>query len=86
MTPERAMEILNPNHKEKYDSLETVNEACRFGINAIREIQDAKKTLKGKIESYKEIIEKLKEIHASQELITNVISEYHAVYEYYLVL
>lgn len=83
MTPERAIEILDPNHKEKYDSLETVNEACRIGMNAIRKIQNIKKALEDKIKSYEDIIEKLKEIHANQELITNVISEYHAIYEYY---
>lgn len=32
MTNERAAEILNPTHYEDYDSLETVQEACRMGI------------------------------------------------------
>lgn len=31
MTIERAIEILDPEHRENYDSLETVNEACRMG-------------------------------------------------------
>ena len=35
MTPERAIEILNPEHREHYDSIETVNEACRMGMEAI---------------------------------------------------
>lgn len=35
MTPERAIEILNPEHREHYDSIETVNEACRIGMDAI---------------------------------------------------
>lgn len=35
MTPERAIEILNPEHREHYDSIETVNEACRMGMVAI---------------------------------------------------
>lgn len=30
MTNERAAEILNPTHYEDYDSLETVQEACRM--------------------------------------------------------
>lgn len=44
MTLERAMEILNPEHREHYDSLETVNEACRMGMQAL-EKQIPKKTL-----------------------------------------
>lgn len=36
MTIERAIEILNPEHRERYDSIETVNEACRMGMEALR--------------------------------------------------
>lgn len=36
MTTERAIEILNPEHREHYDSIETVNEACRMGMEALR--------------------------------------------------
>lgn len=35
MTIERAIEILNPEHREQYDSIETVNEACRMGMEAL---------------------------------------------------
>lgn len=35
MTTERAIEILNPNHREHYDNIETVNEACRMGMQAL---------------------------------------------------
>ena len=35
MTLERAAEILNPQHREHYDSLETVEEACRLGMEAL---------------------------------------------------
>lgn len=35
MTLERAIEILDPEHREHYDSIETVNEACRMGMEAI---------------------------------------------------
>lgn len=35
MTIERAIEILNPEHREYYDSIKTVNEACRIGIGAL---------------------------------------------------
>lgn len=41
---ERAMEILNPEHRERYDDLEEVNEACRMGANAlliVREIMQS---------------------------------------------
>lgn len=37
MDIERAIEILNPAHREHYDSIETVNEACRMGMEALRE-------------------------------------------------
>ena len=36
MTTERAIEILNPEHREHYDSIETVNEACRMGMEALQ--------------------------------------------------
>lgn len=36
MTTERAIEILNPEHREHYDSIETVNEACRMGMEALK--------------------------------------------------
>lgn len=35
MTPERAIEILNPEHREHYQSIEPVNEACRMGMKAL---------------------------------------------------
>ena len=37
MTIERAMEILDPTHREHYDSIDVVNEACLMGIQALRE-------------------------------------------------
>lgn len=35
MTIDRAIEILNPEHREHYESLEPVNEACRMGMEAL---------------------------------------------------
>lgn len=35
MILERAIEILNPEHREHYDNIDTVNEACRMGMEAI---------------------------------------------------
>lgn len=35
MTIERAIEILNPEHKEHYESIEPVIEACRMAISAL---------------------------------------------------
>lgn len=32
---ERAAEILDPTHREQYDDIEEVNEACRIGRNAL---------------------------------------------------
>lgn len=36
MKIERAIEILDPEHREPYDGLEEVNEACRMGMEALR--------------------------------------------------
>lgn len=36
MTPQRAIEILNPEHREHYGSIETVNEACRMGMESLK--------------------------------------------------
>lgn len=35
MTTERAIEILNPEHREHYESIEPVNTACRMGMEAL---------------------------------------------------
>lgn len=40
MTIDRAIEILNPEHRERYDSIETVNEACRMGMGALRLLKE----------------------------------------------
>lgn len=37
---DRACEILDPEHREHYDSVEPVNEACRMAIAALREQQE----------------------------------------------
>ena len=39
MTNERAIEILDPEHREHYESIEPVNEACRIGIAAIKRVK-----------------------------------------------
>lgn len=36
MKIERAIEILDPEHRERYESIEPVNEACRMGIEALK--------------------------------------------------
>ena len=36
VTKERAIEILDPNHREHYESIEPVNEACRMGMQALQ--------------------------------------------------
>ena len=35
MTIDRAIEILDPEHRENYDGLDEVNEACRMGMEAL---------------------------------------------------
>lgn len=35
MTYERAAEILDPEHRERYESIEIVNEACLMGREAL---------------------------------------------------
>lgn len=49
MTIERAIEILDPEHREHYESIDIVNEACRMGMEAL-ERQMAKKPVKPAIE------------------------------------
>ena len=39
MTIERAIEILNPEHREHYESIDPVNDACRMGMEATYETQ-----------------------------------------------
>ena len=36
MKIKRAMEILDPTHRERYDSLGIVEDACRMGITALK--------------------------------------------------
>lgn len=42
MTIERAIEILDPEHREHYESIEIVNEACRMGIDALKQVEELK--------------------------------------------
>ncbi len=39
----RAMEILDPEHREHYESIEPVNEACRMGREALKKLYVAQK-------------------------------------------
>lgn len=39
MEIKRAIEILDPEHRERYEDLEEVNEACRMGMEALRIVQ-----------------------------------------------
>lgn len=40
MTDERAIEILDPEHREYFGSIEPVVEACRIGIKAIKRVKE----------------------------------------------
>lgn len=35
MTIDRAIQILNPEHRENYNGMDEVNEACRMGMEAL---------------------------------------------------
>jgi hypothetical protein len=37
MTIDRAIEILDPEHRENYDGMDEVNEACRMGMEALKQ-------------------------------------------------
>lgn len=41
MTIDRAIEILNPEHREHYDGMDEVNEACRMGMEALERERNA---------------------------------------------
>lgn len=47
MTIDRAIEILNPEHRERYDSLETVKTACRMGMEALKAQKPVKPRIVG---------------------------------------
>lgn len=40
MTYDRAIEILDPAHREHYESIDPVNEACRMGMEALQFVRD----------------------------------------------
>lgn len=37
---DRAIEILNPEHREDYPNMDEINEACRMGMEAMQELRD----------------------------------------------
>lgn len=39
MKIDRAIEILNPEHRENYDGMDDVNEACRMGMEALERMR-----------------------------------------------
>ena len=65
MTDERAIEILDPEHREHYESIEPVEEACRIGIKAIKRVKEleaenaALRERLEKIDSYIKVLSKL---------------------------
>ena len=48
MTIERAIEMLDPEHSERYESIDIVKEACRMGMEALKE-QVTKGKLNGEL-------------------------------------
>ncbi len=47
MTIERAIEILDPEHRVPCDSLKTVQEACQMGVEALRVAENHGLTIEG---------------------------------------
>lgn len=41
ITIDRAIEILDPEHRECYESIEPVIEACRMGMEALKKLKEA---------------------------------------------
>lgn len=37
---DRAIEILNPEHREDHPKMDEINEACRMGMEAMQELRD----------------------------------------------
>lgn len=75
MTDERAMEILDPDHREHYESIEPINEACRIGIAAIKrtkELEAENASLRARLEK---AVELPRIIHPNK-------SEWHIQYQY----
>ena len=42
MMIDRAIEILDPDHREVYDSVEPINEACRMAVTIMKRLSPAK--------------------------------------------
>lgn len=53
MTIDRAIEILNPEHREHYDGMDEVNEACRMGMEALERMRWIPCSEQNKIEDLK---------------------------------
>lgn len=65
MTDERAIEILDPEHREHYESIEPVEEACRIGIAAIKrakELEAENAEFRARLEKAAEEVDKIKKI------------------------
>ena len=67
MTIERAMEILNPDHRECYEGLDEVNEACRMGMAALKEGLDRENQAEAQAEV--KLYEKLIEKHGAEKVL-----------------
>lgn len=53
MTIDRAIEILDPEHREHYESIDPVNEACRMGMEALERMRWIPCSEQNKIEDLK---------------------------------
>lgn len=78
MTIERAIEILDPEHREHYESIEPVNEACRMGIDALKQVEELKAentTLKEKLDNSMP----LPKIFQKESLVNLFVGEYISI-------
>ena len=77
MTDERAIEILDPEHREHYESIEPVEEACRIGIKAIKRVKE----LEAENAALRERLEKAIELPHIERLFNGKVGSYKVVYQ-----
>lgn len=67
MDIKRAIEILDPEHREHYESIEVVNEACRMGMEALRKLRE---TQEGDFISRDAVISEIKGVYEWHDFVT----------------
>ena len=82
MTNERAIEILDPEHRGHYESIEPMEQACRIGIKAIKRVKELEaenaelRATLSKMETVeKELRERLGKAEAEKSKLTPYIEQ-----------